>query len=79
MHICMSVCVSALLTHFLHLARAQIVEDGKIVSGRSTGLPLSGLELGRALARCPLWLFLGQAAGCLGINSHFPTPGLSES
>lgn len=79
MHICMSVCLFTLLTLFFHLARTQIVEDGKTVSGRSPGLPLPGLELGRALARSPPWLFLGQAPGCQGIHSHFPTPGLSGS
>lgn len=77
MHVYMSVFVFVTLS--LHLARTQIVEDGERVSERSPGLPLSGLGLGRALARCLLWLFMGQAPGCLGINSYFPTPELSGS
>lgn len=78
-HVYISVFVSLLLSHSLHLARTQIVEDGERVSGRSPGLPLSGLELGRALARCPFWLFSGWAPCFLGINSHFQIPELSVS
>lgn len=77
--LCVYVSLCVCFAHSLHLTRAQIIEDGKTVSGKSPGLPPSDLEPGRALARCPRWLFLGQAPGCLGIYNHFPTPGLSGS
>lgn len=76
-HLSVSVFVSVLVTHSLYLAGTQVVEDGEVVSERSPGLSLSDVELGRALARCPLWLFLRQPPGCPGINGYFPATELS--
>lgn len=46
----LSVFVPVLLTHSLHLARTQIVEDGEIVSGRSPG-------------PAPFWPRIGEGFG----------------
>lgn len=68
--VCFSLCLFA---PSLPLScRTQIVRDGNIVTGRNPGLPLSGLEWGRPLARCPPWLFWSRllAAWTLTVISH---------
>lgn len=76
---CISVLVSVLLTHSLHLARTQIVEDGERASGRSPGpvpfWPRTGEGFGK-IATLPV---PGAGARLPEHLSHFPTPELSGS
>lgn len=63
-HVCVSACACVcqslcLFAHSLHLTRAHIVGDQKIVSGRSPGLLPSGLELGRIWQDVPSGCFWG--------------------